>query len=448
MKVLMLQAPTFNPEMEGPIFPLGIAYLSRALRPKHEVRILDMNVLPGGVEDLLREVEAFRPEVLGYSMRNIKVGRPGVEEQLVSLDPLREPLRRVREAYPGIPIVAGGCAFGLYSDVFMARMPMIDMGVIGEGEQAFPALLEHLDEPQVVPGVVYRDDGEVRGEESVGGRPDFPALDSPDRAGIELSDYTDREYAIGVQAKRGCALRCLHCSDLYLTGGQVRRREPAQIVDEIEALVRDEGVTSFQFVDQVFNLPESHAEAICDEMVRRGLRVRWTAWFTAHGVSERFLRTAQRSGLTSLQFSPDSTSDPVLRTLRKAERRDDLVDACRTAKRVGIPVSFSFFYPNPGETFRSSIELFVFLARMKLELGNLLWLHGRMIVRTRVYPHSELHEMMVRQGLLDADHDLVAPVYWEPEPFRTVEQGIQGVFRRIYDTRLTLKRLGLAKERR
>ena len=448
MKVLLVQAPTFNPEMEGPIFPLGIAYLAGALRPRHEVQVADLNVLTGGVEDLLREVHAFRPDVVGYSMRNIKVGRPGVEEQQVSLDPLREPLARIKEAFPDAVVVAGGCAFGLYADVFMRRIPHIDMGIIGEGELSFTALLEDLERPENVPGVVYRDGDELLGMDGISARPDFPAMPPPDRSDVLLRDYSEREYAIGIQAKRGCALRCLHCSDLYLTGGHIRQREPAQVVDEIEILVRDHGMTSFQFVDQVFNLPESHAEAICEEMLARGLNVRWTAWFTAHGVSERFLRTAHRSGLTSLQFSPDSTSNPVLRTLRKAERRDDLVRACRTAKRVGIPVSFSFFYPNPGETFRSSLELFTFLARMKLELGSLLWLHGRMIVRTRVYPRSELHEMMVRQGMLPADHDLVEPVYWEPEPFRTVEQGIQTVFRVIYDSRLRLKRMGLAKERR
>ena len=448
MKVMLVQARTFNPEMEGPIFPLGLAYMASALRPHHEVEVVDLNLLGGNSGALVRRIEAFRPDVVGYSMRNIKVGRPGVEEELVTLGPLSEPLRRIREAIPGIPIVAGGCAFGLYARQFMSQIPEIDMGIIGEGEAAFPTLLRSLDAPQDVPGVVYREDGQIRGIDHIADRPEFPAMPAPDRSGIPLGPYTDREYAIGVQAKRGCAMRCLHCSDRYLTGGSIRARDPVEVVDEIERLIVDQGMPSFQFVDQVFNQPARHAEAICKEMVRRGLWIRWTAWFTTRGLTEEFLRDARQCGLANLQFSPDSTSDHVLKTLRKSERRKDLYEATRLAKKVGIPVSFSFFYPNPGESLRSSLELFAFLARSKLSLRKLLWLHGRMIVRTRVYPHSDLQELMVEEGMLQPDHDLVEPVYWEPEPFRTVEQGIQLVFRTVYDTRLKLKKLGLARERR
>ncbi len=447
MRILLVQARTFNPEMEGPIYPLGLIYVADALRGEHEVRIADLNVLPAGDDDLVAIAREYQPEVIGYSMRNIKVGRPGVEEEQVDLEPLTAPLRRLRQEIPGVPIVAGGCAFGLYSRVFMERMPEIDMGVVGEGENALPTLLRNLSDPAAVPGVVYRDGDAIVGGDAVALPADFPSLRAPGRHEAPLSGYGQREFAIGIQAKRGCAMRCLHCSDRFLTGDNLRRRDPVEIVDEIEDLIANHGMRSFQFVDQVFNVPAAHADAICAEMVRRGVRLRWTAWFTTRGLTEPFLRDAKRSGLASLQFSPDSTSDHVLETLRKSERREDLYEAARLAKRVGIPVSFSFFYPNPGETWRSSLQLFTFLARTKLSLRKLLWLHGRMIVRTRIYPKSDLHQLMIDEGMLPPDHDLVEPIYWEPEPFRTVEQGIQVVFRTIYDTRLRLKRLGLAKER-
>jgi len=448
VKVLLVQARTFNPEMEGPIFPLGLTYVASALTPEHAVEIVDLNLMPEGEDDLVERAREFEPDVLGYSMRNIKVGRPGVEEELVSIEPLVEPLRRIRAEQSDLPIIAGGCAFGLYARTFMEGIPQIDMGIVGEGEKAFPALLANLDDPASIDGVVYRRDGEIIGGDAVALPGDFPSFGPPDRSGTELEDYSSREFAIGVQAKRGCAMRCLHCSDRFLTGGRIRDREPTEVVDEIEELITHHGMCSFQFVDQVFNVPAGHAEAICREMVRRGLYVRWTAWFTTRGITESFLRDAKACGLASLQFSPDSTNDHVLKTLRKGERRKDLYQAARAAKKVGIPVSFSFFYPNPGESFRSSLQMFTFLARTKLSLGKLLWLHGRMIVRTRVYPHSDLHDLMVQEGQIPPDHDLVEPVYWEPEPFRTVEQGIQVVFRTVYDTRLKLKRLGLARERR
>ncbi len=447
MRILLVQAPTYNPEMEGAIFPLGLAYLAGALRPAHDVHVLDLNLAGDPARALRDEVAATGAEVVGYSMRNIKVSRPGVEEQQVSIDPLVEPLRALRAAHPSVRVVAGGCAFGLYARALMERLPEIDVGLVGEAERALPALLERLDEPWRLRGTVYRRDGRLVGGDEVAVPPDFAALPPPDRTGIPLAPYTAQEYAVGVQAKRGCALRCLHCSDLFLTGGRVRMRDPVEVVDEVEELVRGQGLQSLQFVDQVFNLPESHAMAICREMVDRGLRPRWTAWFTSRGVTEAFLREARRAGLTVLQLSPDSTSDEVLQALHKAERRQDLIDATRLAARVGVPVSLSFFYPNPRESLRSTLELATFLAARKLEMGSRLWLHGRMVVRTRVYPHSGLHEQMVAEGRIAADHDLIDPVYYEPQPFRTVALGIQTGLRLVYDVRLRLKRLGWIEPR-
>ena len=77
MRVLLVQAPTYNPEMEGPIYPLGLAYLRDALEPAHRVHIVDLNIGGDGEARLLRALDEFEPDVLGYSMRNIKVSRPG-----------------------------------------------------------------------------------------------------------------------------------------------------------------------------------------------------------------------------------------------------------------------------------------------------------------------------------------------------------------------------------
>ena len=433
--------------MEGPIFPLGLSYLAAALRPEHQVRVLDVNTRTMGREAFVKEVTEIRPDVIGYSIRNIKVGSPGVEERQVSLEPLHQPLRWLKAALPDVPIVAGGCAFGLYARVLMDRFPELDMGVIGEGEVAFPALLAHLDDPGSVQGVVYREDGRMCGPEQTAQPPDFPSLAAPDRSTIAMGPYERNEYAIGVQTKRGCALRCLHCADLFLTGGRVRKRDPIEVVDEIERLVQDQGLRRFQFVDQVFNIPQTHADDIVQEMLRRRLDLSWTAWFTSRGLDARFLRDARRCGLASVQLSPDSTNDHVLQTLRKGESRRDLLNAARAAKKAGVPLSVSLFYPNPGESLRSSLDLITFLTRAKLRMGNLLWLHGRMVVRTRVYPHTELRERMVRDGTLSADHDLVEPVYYEPQPYQTIEAGIERGLKLGYDVRKVLKKMGLARQR-
>ena len=49
----------------------------------------------------------------------------------------------------------------------------------------------------------------------------------------------------------------------------MRPRSPKTVVDEIEDLVHNHGVKQITFADNVFNIPQEHAEEICEEMIRR-----------------------------------------------------------------------------------------------------------------------------------------------------------------------------------
>ncbi len=68
MKVLLISANTTH--APHPVYPLGLDYLIGALTPRHEVRILDMNVA-GGLEQLEAAIRDGDPDVIGLSIRNI-----------------------------------------------------------------------------------------------------------------------------------------------------------------------------------------------------------------------------------------------------------------------------------------------------------------------------------------------------------------------------------------
>ena len=115
-------------------------------------------------------------------------------------------------------------------------------------EARFPELLQSLEQPQKVPGVYYRN-GEQICYSGAPSQVDFPSLKRPRRDLVPHEPYLASSFvSVGVQAKRGCALRCVHCSDTFLLGHHVRMRSPKDVVDEIEELVLDYGVREFFFV--------------------------------------------------------------------------------------------------------------------------------------------------------------------------------------------------------
>ncbi len=439
MRVLLVQAFTAV-DMEL-VYPIGPAYLAANL-PGHEVSIFDVNLHRErpyrALEDALR---AFQPDVVGFSLRNMKVGMPHLHTD--DFEPQRLAIERVRQVAPEVPVIAGGTAFSLYAEPMMQRLPELHCGVWGEAERRLPELLTKLDRPWEVPGVYYRRDGQVR----YSGTPpmvDFAALGPPRRDLVPVAPYAASSFvSVGVQAKRGCELRCLHCSDTFLAGASVRARDPRLVVDEVELLVREHGVNELFFCDQAFNIPPAHAIDICKEIVARKLELRWSAWFNEARATlpDELLSWLKRAGCGLLSFSPDHVDDRVLTRLDKNFREEDLHHTYRAAKRHGLDVEYSFFLNSPGETPATLLRLFTFLARARWHLGPSLRTFSLLLMQPiRIYPHTRLQQLAVREGLIAPDDDLIEGRYWNPGHLRHAVKGIQAGLNAAYKGREALRR--------
>ena len=431
MRVLLIQAD-----------PIGLAYLAAHL-DGHEVGIFDLNLHRDDpfnkLEAMLR---AFNPEVVGISLRNMKVGMPHLYTD--DFAPQQETILVVKRVCPGVTVIAGGTAFSLYAEAMMRRVPAIDIGVWGEAESRLPRLLEHLDDPGVVPGVYFRDGDAVR----YSGAPptvDFAALRPPRRDLVPHTPYAASSFvSVGVQTKRGCALTCVHCSDVFLVGNRVRARPVRDVVDEMQSLVEDHGVKQIFLCDQIFNIPVSHAIDLCREIVDRGLEVAWSAWFNEHAktLPDELLVWLKRAGCGLLSFSPDHVDDRMLRNLQKNFRHEDLLYTVAAAKKHDMAVEYSFFLNSPGEDLRSLLAILRFLAHARLELGPRLRPFTLLLMQPiRIYPHTRLAELAREAGLIPEDHDLIEGRYWNPGALRYVVQGIQSGAGALYAARQGWRRI-------
>ena len=128
------------------VYPIGLAYLAAHL-DGHEVEIFDINLhKDDAYEQLGARLSRFQPEVVGISLRNMKVGMPHLHTD--DFEPQQQTIQFIKEHLPDIKVVAGGTAFSLYAEAMMRRVPGIDIGVWGEAEHRFPELLECLDAPE------------------------------------------------------------------------------------------------------------------------------------------------------------------------------------------------------------------------------------------------------------------------------------------------------------
>ena len=435
MRVLLVQAFTAL-DMEL-VYPIGLAYLAAHL-DGHEVEIFDLNLHKDRPYEALGAcVDAFGPEVVGISLRNMKVGMPNLHTD--DFAPQQQTISFLKEKCPDLKIIAGGTAFSLYAEAMMARVPGIDIGVWGEAEHRFPALLTALDSPETVPGVYHRGpDGEL----CFSGPPppvEFAALRPPRRDLVAHGPYLrSSPVSVGIQSKRGCALRCVHCSDVYLVGHNIRMRSAADVVDELETMVNDHGVKRVFFCDQIFNIPVRHSIEICQEIVDRGVRVEWSAWFNEHRLTlpDELMVWLKRAGCNRLSFSPDHVDDRMLKKLDKNFRHEDMLYTVQVAKKHGMDVEYSFFLNSPGEDTKSLLAILRFLVHARLQLGGQLRLFSLLMMQPiRIYPHTRLAEMAVEAGIIDADNDLIEGQLWNPGHLQIAVGAIQSGAAALYAMR-------------
>ena len=177
------------------------------------------------------------------------------------------------------PIVLGGVGFSVFAEQIV-EYTGADFGIRGDGEQATDLSVSavagadrQFEKLKVWSGVAMGGFGAIR--------PAWPAEISlpARRRWSTIAAYFARGGQCGFETKRGCNRQCLYCADPLAKGPVPRSRKPAEIADEIESLLA-QGIDVLHTCDAEFNVPRSHAMAVCEELIRRSLgeKVRWYAY--------------------------------------------------------------------------------------------------------------------------------------------------------------------------
>jgi putative variant cofactor biosynthesis B12-binding/radical SAM domain protein 1 len=436
MRILFVQTPTSHLAAGERVYPLGLSRLSSLVPPGYEKWGLDMNLSADPWPELKHTLLDVTPDVVALSFRNLD---PLAGLRASYLSSLKTSARMARLLVPRARIWAGGPAFSLFGERLMQEIPEIDCGLIGEGESAFREMLSPSANLTSVPGVICRNGDRI--ERNPSGP--FLAMDAVPE--MDLGLFCPEEYgrgnkyvaAVGIEGKRGCDLRCGYCVYPRLGGRTMRLRSPGKIVDEMELLHKEHGLDLFHFTDSVLNRPVDHFEAVCKEILRRRLKVRWTGFFREDSLAAHTSYLAAKAGLATFYFSADALTDHGLKVLSKRITREDILRTARITADCGILAVYHFLVNLPGETAAHVTE-----ARRLLD--EILEIHGPVgnlgaviFNNVRLYPGAPLTRKLRKSGLLDERVDLLYPVYYNPVELSHVPHELEahchaaGVFSRL-----------------
>jgi tryptophan 2-C-methyltransferase len=424
MRILLVNTNRMRP----PVAPIGLDYVDDCLRAAgHQTRLLDLCFESDADAGIAASVAAFRPDAVGLSVRNTDdCYFSSGEFFLPGIRGLIDAFRRASSA----PIIMGGVGFSVMPEAAL-RFCGADFGIAGEGEEAFPALLEAISSGagfERVPGLLCREED--------GFRVNPPAAAALDRLPARTRSLADnpRYFREGGQAgfetKRGCSMACIYCADPVSKGRRVRLRPPRMVAEELRRLL-SMGIDAFHTCDCEFNLPLDHAREVCAAIMEAGLaeRIRWYAYCSVVPFDAETAAVFRRAGCAGIDFGADSGNNGMLKRLGRDFRADDLARTAACCRAAGIPFMYDLLIGGPGETRESARETIEFVKRIGPDCAGIS-------LGVRIYDGTPLGAEVRGQGPLEKNPALHGatqdnPDFMRPLFFISPElgSGIEGIVR-------------------
>ena len=349
----------YYPISETPTPPLGLAFLAAALEEiGAEVKIADFVVTPYSKDTMKSVIKDFKPHIVG------------ITSVTMTFDNAIQVVKDIKSIDAGILTVMGGPHVSFCAEETLKRHPDLDIVAIGEGDRTIANLASAVENSLslgTVNGIVYRNGSDIIRTKPRKILADVNLLPLPARHLLPLQRYRALGMAISMTTSRGCPFQCIFCVGRKMVGAKVRYRNPYKVVDEIQYLTTL-GFNQINIADDLFTANKKHCISICDEMIKRNIKIKWTSFARVDTVSEEVLSKMKEAGCTAVSFGIESANKEILKTIKKGITTQQVADAVNMCVKTGIDPHASFILGLPGETPETLKETQDFAQKME-EIG-------------------------------------------------------------------------------
>ena len=389
---------------------LGIGYLSSALKcAGHETALVQLPIALGDYQ-IGRAVELARrwhPHLLAYS---VTTGQHKLWRD-ANIN-IRAALHSDR-CYPLSVFGGPHCTF--FPDFIKERN--VDVICRGEGERAIVALADAAVKSErrgdysfevEIPNL-WLFQGSVKND--IAPLADINSFAWPDRELLYSHERNARNPIRNVMASRGCPYNCPYCYNeayrqIHKGKGETRRvRAPEDVVNEIEALVRDYPTRMIYFQDDILVIPRPWFYELTDRYAAR-IGLPYHCHVRANLLVESDVAQLKRTGCHGVTLAIEAGNE-LLRRLALNRRMSDgeIVQACAWIREADLRLRTENMIGIPGETVASAWETIHLNRRCKPDVP---WAS-----LYQPYPGTKLGELAEEMGLCKVAPDDVKPSFFE-----------------------------------
>ena len=411
-KVLLINSNRFR--HPWPVIPFGLCYIATVLEStgNHIVRFLDLCFSEDCEADIRNSIRDFVPDVIGISIRNID-DTGGYNVHFLLEDVKNDVIDNCKKEFSG-PIIIGGPSVGISGREMLGYFDL-EYAVCGDGEVAmndFVNRIENQQSPEGLKGLTIRRGNIIIQESEPSRIPDLDSLPFPKLMPyLNLRQYRRLGSPVLVQTKRGCSFTCAYCTYNQIEGKQYRLRNPSRVADEIELLVNETGIRHVEFADSIFNVPLWHAKDVLRKLSAKNLNLKLhTMGLTPAAVDEELLELMKITGFNEVDIGVESLCEPILKSLSKDFKLEDIINTRNLLKRMKIPATWFIILGAPAETRETVMESLTSIRRI-ISKWDLVFVS----TGVRVYKGSPYAQELIAGNVHCTDDNFLLPLKIEPE---------------------------------
>lgn len=311
LKILLTNAPKFNVEdfnissnairsytLYPPIQLTTIAAATLKKTKDVEIEILDLEY---EIMKFFKENIKSKISALEYMKKLINEKVDKLKPDLVGITVTFSPSHSntfiiadlVKEKKSDIKIVCGGNHATFAYKRILKDSSNIDFVFLYEGDNTFPLFLEYLKgniKFEDIRGVAYLDKktGEPKLSQYAPMISNLDELPIPAWDMVPVKKYQDYGRVGGIQrygdenlptyvmqTVRGCVASCSFCSVRSFYGKGVRSLSAKRVLDEIDHLHNDLGITQLEVMDDDFTYDKKRTLEICNGLIKRNYDLQW-----------------------------------------------------------------------------------------------------------------------------------------------------------------------------
>lgn len=400
----------FGTEKGIPIHPhVGIAYLTSVLKQNHhQVKIIDCGIEKKPFQTIKEIIKQFQPDLIGVTGFSY------------AYKYLYQTIKKIK-SITKIPIILGGPHVSATKEKILKKTK-VNFAMHGESEVSFIDFLKEFSKNipnfSQIPNLIWQNKNQTIINKSSPLIIKLDDLPFPDYESFKLKEYPCfREKIIPIITSRGCPYGCNYCSVRLSMGQSFRPRSPQNVINELIHWYK-KGFNSFDFNDDCFTLDINRAEAICDLIIKKKLKIKFQLYngIRVNNITLKLLKKLKKAGCYFIAYGCESGSQKTLDRIKKNITLDQVRQAVKFTNQAKIKNAVNFIIGHQDETYQDAQETLKFAKSLDTNYVNFYNLVP--------YPGTEVYQWAIKQAhfLIPKDQYLKNVSYRDINPiFETKE---------------------------